>query len=130
MRVPLGAWELPLAVSEFRGVLAVQPDRAGGLGGAAFEPDAHTVAREHRLRGVVGGKDGIETEAEPFAKEREVRMQVATRQEQLGPCRATRSAVRCRPTSRLPDSRTASGLDSSFNATPLAARRTGWSRPL
>ena len=59
----VGGVELLLAISECARVLAVQPDHAGGLGAAAFEPDAHTVAREHRLRGVVGGKDGIETKA-------------------------------------------------------------------
>ena len=51
-----GAEVLP-AISERARVLAVEPDHAGGPGGVAFEPDAHTVARQHRLRGVVGGKD-------------------------------------------------------------------------
>ena len=107
----VGGVELPHAVSERARVLAVEPDHAGGVGGAAFEPDAHAVAREQRLRGVVGGKDGIEPEAEPFAKEGEVRGQVATRQEQLGPrcsagCRigkrlAGRSGIRARVRARL-----------------------------
>ena len=96
----VGGVEVLHAISECARVLAVEPDHAGGLGGVAFEPDAHTVARQHRLRGVVGGKDGIETEAEPFAEEGEIRVQVATRQEQLGPCRSARSGIRRRPTMR------------------------------
>ena len=64
----VGGVEVLHAVSECARILAVEPDRAGSLGGVAFEADAHTVARQHRLRGVVGGKDGIETEAEPSRK--------------------------------------------------------------
>ena len=53
----VGGVEVLHAISECARVLAVEPDHPGGLGGVAFEPDAHTVARQHRLRGVVGGKD-------------------------------------------------------------------------
>ena len=84
------------AVSQCARVLAVEPDRAGGLGSAAFEPDAHAVAREHRLRRVVGGKDGIETETQALAEEGQVCMQVAARQEELGPRRSARSGLRPR----------------------------------
>ena len=96
----VGGVELPHAVSQCGRVLAVEPDHAGSVGGAAFEPDAHAVARQHRLRGVVGGKDGFETEIQPFAEEGEIRGQVAARQEHFGPCRAARSGIRRRPIMR------------------------------
>ena len=80
----VGGGELPHAVPEYPRILAVEPDQAGSVGAAAVEADPHAVAREHRLRRVVGGKDGIEPEAELFAEEGEVRGQVAARQEQLG----------------------------------------------
>ena len=89
--------------------LTEQTDGAGRLLRATIESDTQAVADHHRHRGVIGGKDRLQTKAEPVAVEGKIRVQVAARQPHLGLHRAGALESGC----SFPIHAVTSSLDSS-----------------